>query len=820
VLVIGGGAAGLSAAHTAASTGARVVLADEDFMFGGRCLSERRTIGGQPVSAWATEVVTSLRAMPEVRLLPRTTVFGNFDDGVFGAVERVNDHVATPPPHEPRQRLWRIVAKQTILASGSIERPLVFGDNDLPGVMLAGAVRTYLNRFAVSPGRCAVVFTDNDDGWRTAPDVLAGGGKVAAVVDPRDPAIVMQLARRYPDVEAVNGVVVRALGGRAVEAVEIEVRGGTRRRIDCDLLAMSGGWSPTLHLTSHKGHRPRWDEERSIFVPDKLPPGLQVAGAANGNLKLSDALFAGQRLGLSAATAAGFPGTAPQAPPPVGEESTARQPLWRVRNATGKSFVDFQNDVTTDDLELAGREGFRSVEHLKRYTTLGMATDQGKTSNVTAIALMAEQTDKTIAASGATTFRPPYTPVTMGALAGHHRGGDFRPTRLTPSHAWAKEQGAVFVEVGPWLRAQWFPRGGESGWQEPVCREVRAVRSAVGICDVSTLGKIDVQGRDAAKFLDRLYANGYGTLAVGRSRYGIMLREDGFVKDDGTVARLADNRYLITTTTAHAVAVYQHMHFCHQVLWPELDVQFVSVTDQWAQFAVAGPRSRELLERALDRTCDIGNTAFPYMANGEITLANGLRGRLYRISFSGELAYEIAVPARSGEMVIRQLFAAGADLGVTAYGLESLNVMRIEKGHMTGNELNGQTTAYDLGLGRMCSTQKDYIGATMARRSFLLEPGRRRLVGIRTVDPKARLSGGMHFVPKGAAATAANDHGHVSSVCYSPILNRWIGLGLLQHGPERYGEEIMVVDPLRSQKALVEVCAPVFVDPEGARLRV
>ena len=392
------------------------------------------------------------------------------------------------------------------------------------------------------------------------------------------------------------------------------------------------------------------------------------------------------------------------------------------------------------------------MEHLKRYTTLGMATDQGKTSNVTAIALMAEHTEKTIAASGVTTFRPPYTPVTMGALAGHHRGGDFRPTRLTPSHAWARQQGAVFIETGPWLRAQWFPRAGESGWLEPVCREVRAVRSSVGVCDVSTLGKIDVQGPDAARFLDRLYANGYASLAVGRTRYGIMLREDGFVMDDGTVARLAETRYLITTTTANAVRVYQHMHFCHQVLWPELDVQFVSVTDQWAQFAVAGPRSRELLERVLDSRCDISNAAFPYMANGAVTLANGQRGRLFRISFSGEMAYEIAVPARSGEALIRQLFEAGADMGVTAYGLESLNVMRIEKGHMTGNELNGQTTAYDLGLGRMCSTQKDYVGAMMARRASLLEPARPRLVGIRALDPKARVCRWHAFRAEGGRA--------------------------------------------------------------------
>ena len=818
VLVIGGGPAGLAAALAAARSGARVIVADEDFVLGGRCLADRRTIDGEPSTAWAAQVVAELRSMPDVRVLPRTTVFGSFDDGVYGAVEKANDHLAVPPQFEPRQRLWRIVARRAVLASGSIEQPLVFGNNDLPGVMLAGAVRTYVNRHAACPGRRAVVYTDNDDGWTTARDLLAAGIGVAAVVDPRHASAVAALARTLPDVEVISGEISQARGGRTVQGVEVVAHDGRTRRLQCDLLAVSGGWSPTLHLSSHRGQRPRWDASRAMFVPGDLPPGMQVAGAANGDFTLRDALQGGHRAGLEAAAAAGFRGPSLQTLQ-VDDESTRREPLWRGRHARGKCFVDLQNDVTVSDVELAGREGFRSVEHLKRYTTLGMATDQGKTSNVTAIALIAEQTSRTIAATGVTTFRPPYTPVAMGALAGLHRGKDFRPTRLPPSHRWAQEQGAVFVETGPWLRAQWFPRPGETGWMDPVCREVRAARTDVGICDVSTLGKIDVQGPDAARFLDRLYANGYSSLAVGRVRYGVMLREDGFVMDDGTAARLAEHRFLITTTTANAVNVYQHMHFCHQVLWPELDVQFVSVTDQWAQFAVAGPRSRELLQRVLDKRCDIGNVAFPYMAAGAVVLDDGLMARLFRISFSGELAYEIAVPARRGDALVRKLFAAGADLGATPYGLEALNVMRIEKGHCTGNELNGQTTAFDLGLGRMVSTQKDCVGAVMARRAALLDPARPRLVGIRTVDKGARLSGGMHFVTQGAERNAANDQGHVSSVGYSPMLGQWIGLGLLKNGPERYGEKLLAVDPLRGAEALVEVGSPIFVDPAGARLR-
>jgi glycine cleavage system aminomethyltransferase T len=685
-------------------------------------------------------------------------------------------------------------------------------------VMLAGAVRSYLNRFAVRPGRRAVVFTDNDDGWSTAADLLAAEGEVAAVVDARNPATVRELARHLPGVECIAGVVTRAHGAHGIHAVEVRTHARATRRFQCDLLAVSGGWTPTLHLTSHRGARPRFDEARAIFVPGEVPAGLVVAGAANGEFALADALESGHRAGVAAADAVGCTRAVPSAP--AGErESTRCESLWRVRNCRGKSFVDFQNDVTTNDVELAEREGFRSVEHLKRYTTLGMATDQGKTSNVTGLALMAERTSRSIAATGVTAFRPPYTPVTMGALAGHHRGRDFRPTRLPPSHAWAARRGAVFMETGPWLRAQWFPQVGERDWFEPTCREVLAVRTAVGVCDVSTLGKIDVQGPDAGAFLDRLYANVMSSLAVGRVRYGIMLREDGFVMDDGTAARLAPDRFVITTTTAHAVKVYQHMHFCHQVVWPELDVQFVSVTDQWAQYAVAGPRSRELLSRVLDPACGVSNATFPYMAAGSIALRDGQRGRLFRISFSGELAYEVAVPARGGEALMEALFVAGADLGVTAYGLEALNVMRIEKGHMTASELNGQTTAHDLGLERMLSGTKDFVGAILARRAHLVDPARPRLVGLRPVDPKARITGGMHLVPRGAERTAANDHGHVTSVGYSPNTQQWIGLGLLTRGPERHGEHVLACDPLRGTGTLVEVGPTVFIDPEGARLR-
>ena len=812
VLVVGAGPAGLMAALTAGRAGARVILADEDFLPGGRCLSEHAAIEGMSGAQWVSGVLAELRSMPEVQVLNRCTVFGCFDDGVYGAVERVSDHLPLPPANLPRQRLWRIAASRVVLATGAIERAPVFGNNDLPGVMLAGAVRSYVNRFGVLPGKHAVVFTDNDDGWRSAADLQRAGAAVDAVVDPRanTPAL--------PGLRHLRGVITRAHGGRALRGVDVAVDGRSLL-LGCDLLAVSGGWMPALHLGSHRGHRPRFDESRGIFLPDSLPVDMTVAGAATAEFTLAAALRSGQRAGSDAALALGFRGTL-SALPLTGPESSAREALWISPGARGTCFVDLQNDVTATDIELARQEGFTSVEHLKRYTTLGMATDQGKTSGVSGIALLAASTGRSIAATGTTTFRPPYTPVALGALAGPHRGREFRPTRLTPSHAWAERRGAVFVEAGEWLRAQYFPLPGEKDWLESVTREATAVRNAVGVCDVSTLGKIDVQGPDALALLERLYANRLDTLAVGRARYALMLREDGIVMDDGTVARIAPDRYFITTTTANAGAVWQHLQYCHQVLWPELDAQLCSVTEQWAQFAVAGPRARTLLERIADPGQDISNGAFPYLAAGACSVLGGVRGRLYRLSFSGELAYEIAVPAQHGEALVEALFQAGADLGVTPYGTETLGVLRIEKGHPAGGELSGQTTAHDLGLGRLLAPSKDYIGAVLAQRPALTATSRARLVGVKPVDRGERLYAGAHFIAAGATATAAHDEGYVTGVAFSPALGHWIGLGLLARGPTRHGEQLRACDPLRGRETRVEVCDFVFFDPEGERLRV
>ena len=814
VLVIGAGPAGLMAALAAGRAGARVILADEDFRLGGWLLAEQYEIDGKPGVAWAAEIEAELALLTGVRIMRRTTVTSVFDHGHYGAVERVNDHVAALPEHEPRQRSWKIIAKRSVLAAGALERAIAFGNNDRPGVMLAGAARSYINRYAAAPGKRIAVFTNNDDGWRTASDAHAAGIEIAAIIDSRaePPAQFGALGTKV----LTGAQVSHVHGGQSVEAIDVVDAQGRLSKIECDALAVSGGWNPAVHLTCHLGGKPVWNGALAAFVPGAVPPGMHVAGAANGALTLAECLHAGVAAGAMAAVECGFP-IASMAIPSAQDEACGISALWYVKESRAKAFVDFQNDVTVKDIVVADQEGFSSVEHLKRYTTLGMATDQGKVANVTGLAILADVSGRAIAEVGTTTYRPPYVPVSFGAMTGHHRGKDFRPVRLPPSHRWAEEQGAVFVEAGAWLRAQYYRRIGAKDWLETVNREVTATRASVGVCDVSTLGKIEVEGTDAAIFLDRVYTSTFSTLPVGKSRYGLMLREDGFVMDDGTTSRLAPERYLMTTTTAQAGRVMQHLEFCHQVLWPELDVQLVTVSEQWAQFSIAGPRSRDVLRKLVDGKYDLADRAFPYLAAREITV-DGIAARLFRLSFSGEMACELAVPARYGDAAIRAIMAAGEEFSITPYGTEALAVMRIEKGHVAGNEINGQLTARDLGLGRMMSTKKDYIGRVMAQRPALLDPDRPTLVGFRPVDRKARLRAGAHFIPVGAAASAQNDEGHMTSVAFSPMLGHWIGLGVLKRGPQRIGERVRACDPVRNGDVEVEICNPVFFDPEGARL--
>jgi len=796
LLVIGAGPAGLMAALTGARAGRRVILADEDFRMGGRLNAETFAVGGAAGADWAAGVVAELASLPNVRLMLRTTVIGAFDHGIYGAVERVSDHLPMPLPGKPRQMFWRICTPQAVLCAGATERPIAFANNDRPGIMLAGALRAYANRWGVAAGERVAVFTNNDDGLRTAADLTARGLEVVAVLDAR-----------------AGAEVIDSRGRLGLKSVTVRQADGRRRVLAVDALGVSGGWNPNANIQSHHGARPVWDAALAAFVPGPGgPPGLRVAGAAAGVMSTHGAL----RSGRDAAVAALGLASAPDLP--EAEDAPVRiTPLWHVAHGRGRAWVDLQNDVTVKDLRLAQQENFTSVEHMKRYTTLGMATDQGKTGNVIGLAILAGLTGRSIPETGTTVYRPPYTPVAMGALAGRSRGRAFKPVRLTPSHHWAAEQGAVFVEVGNWLRTQWVPLAGETEWRQSVDREVLATRRSVGICDVTTLGKIDIQGTDAAAFLDKVYANSFATLPVARCRYGLMLREDGIVLDDGTTARLDEHSFVMTTTTANAITVFRHLEFCRQCLWPDLDVQLISTTEAWAQFSVAGPNARRLLEKVVDQ--DIADAAFPHMGCGEITVCGGLRARLFRISFSGELAFEIAVPTRYGDALLREMLARGAEFAPVVYGTEALGVMRVEKGHVAGGELNGQSTALNMGLDRMVSKKKDCIGMVLSQREGLVDPGGYRLVGVKPVDPGGRLVAGSHLLDLGAAAVAANDEGWLTSKVHSPHLGCDIALGYLKGGAARIGQRMRAVNLLGGLDTEVEIVSPHFFDPTGERLR-
>jgi heterotetrameric sarcosine oxidase alpha subunit len=799
LLVIGAGPAGLMAALTAGRAGARVILADEDFRMGGRLNAETLEVGGKAGADWAAGVVAELAAMPNVRLMARTTIIGAFDHGIYGAVERVSDHLPVPAKGKPRQTLWRIYSRRAILAGGAIERPIAFENNDRPGIMLAGSLRAYANRWGVAVGRRAAVFTNNDDGLRTAADLKARGLEVR-VIDARKGEEVIDASGRL----GLASVTIRS--------------GGRTETWACEALGVSGGWNPNVNITSHHRSRPVWDEGIQSFVPGPdVPPGLVAAGAAAGMLSTHGALAGGQAQAIAALADLGITAKADSLPQ-AEDAPVSIMPKWYVAGGKGRAWIDPQNDVTVKDVKLAQKENFSSVEHLKRYTTLGMATDQGKTGNVLGLAIMAGLTGRTIPETGTTIYRPPYTPVAMGTLAGRSRGKEFKPFRLTPSHKWAEEQGAVFVEVGMWLRTQWLPKPGETHWRQSVDREVLATRKSVGICDVTTLGKIDIQGTDAGAFLDKVYCNTFSTLAVGKCRYGLMLREDGMVFDDGTTARMGPNEYVMTTTTANAVTVFRHLEYCRQVLWPDMDVQLISTTEAWAQYSVAGPNARKLLEKLVDQ--DISDAAFPYMGAGEITV-KGIRGRLFRISFSGELAYEIAVPTRYGDALIRALVDAGREFDAVVYGTEALGVMRVEKGHVAGNELNGQSSALNMGLGKMVSKKKDSIGMLLSQREGMTNPNGYRLVGVKPVDPNGKLTAGSHFLEIGAAPVIENDGGWLTSKVYSPHLGCDIALGYLKAGDQKIGRKMRAVNLLAKPptETMVEIVSPHFFDPEGERLR-
>jgi sarcosine oxidase subunit alpha len=764
-----------------------------------------------PAVSWVQAAAAELAGLANVRIMVNTTVTGAYDQGIFGALERVGPGVDVMPEGLPRETFWRIYTKGAILCAGALERQIAFVNNDRPGIMTAGAMRSYLNRFGVSPGQRVAIFGNNADAHRTARDFAEAGVEVVAMIDSRAEA---QALGDYP---LYTGAVVTGTRGRlGLKSIDIRQGGGSVKTIDCDVLGVSGGWNPSVHLTCHMNGRPVWNPVLASFTPQPgAIPGLVAAGAATGEMSTQGALAQGQTEALALVKALGMKWVKPS-PLPVADATPYEiTPVWDV-GGRGRAWLDFQNDVTVKDIKQAVQENFRSVEHMKRYTTQGMATDQGKSSNIAALAVLADATGRGIPETGTTTFRPPYVPVALAALGAGGHGKGFAPERLLTSDRISRDRGAPMVEAGLWYRPSYFPQDGETHWRQACDREVQMVRRAVGICDVSTLGKIDIQGPDAAAFLDLLYSNSFVSLKQGRVRYGLMLREDGHVMDDGTCARIGADHYLITTTTAAAGQVMRHMDFVHQGLRPDFDVSFTSVTEHWAQFAVAGPEARALLNGLLDRK--LSDKTLPYMGYKSVQLG-GIAARLFRISFSGEHAYELAVPARYGESLFQLLLERAEALGGGAYGLEALNVLRLEKGFITHAEIHGRTTAFDIGLERMVSEAKDCIGKTMAARPGLIGPARDQLVGLRPVGEVKQIIPGAHLFAPEAEAVSENDEGYVTSMCYSPTVGSVIAQAFLRDGRNRHGQQIKMVEHLSGVTTLCEVCAPVFFDPEGGRLR-
>jgi sarcosine oxidase subunit alpha len=832
VLVVGGGPAGLAAALAAGRTGARVILADQDSDFGGRLLGERMAIDDAPAMNWVDAAVKELAALDEVRLLPRTTAFGYYDHNYLGLLER--RHAGSPGTEAgARERLWKVRARRVVLATGAIERPLVFADNDRPGVMLAGAVRAYVNRFGVDPGRKVLVFANNDDGYRTALDLADAGVRVVAVVDLRSDAAGMLREKTLAQgIEVLsNFAVVRAHGRKRVRAVDVmaldaggKAVTGSARRIDCDVVAVSGGWNPAIHLFSQSGGKARFDETYACFVPGVSVQAERSAGAANGAFGLDACLAEGFAVGTAAAAGAGFTkASRRKLPSAEAVEETPLRPLWVVPSrkgqgkghgrGLGKHFVDLHNDVAAADIALAAREGYQSVEHAKRYTTLGMGTDQGKTGNIHGLAVLADARGAEIPAVGTTTFRPPYTPVTFGAFAGRDIGALADPVRMTAMHQWHVRAGARFEDVGQWKRPWYYPRPGE-GMREAVDRECLAARNAVGILDASTLGKIDIQGPDAATLLNRIYTNAWSKLAIGRCRYGMMCGEDGMVFDDGVTARLGEHHYLMSTTSGGAARVMGWLEEWLQTEWPDLRVYLNSVTETWATASVSGPFARRLLAELTDT--DLSNEAFPHMSvqGGRVA---GLPARIFRVSFTGEQSYEINVPARYGLALWTALIDAGEDYGITPFGTEAMHVLRAEKGYViTGQDTDGSVTPIDLGMDWIVSKTKDFIGKRSLARPDTLRADRKQFVGLLTDDPAIVLPEGAQVVDEPKAAPPMAMIGHVTSSYHSANLGRSIALALIKGGRERIGATVHVA--LADRTVTASIADPVFFDPEGKRL--
>ncbi|MEM9356190.1 MAG: sarcosine oxidase subunit alpha family protein [Pseudomonadota bacterium] len=808
VLVIGAGPAGLAAALSASSAGQRVMLCDEQNELGGSLLHDvTSTINELPAQQWLAESLRDLEQRENVHILPRTTAFAYFNHNFIALNERLTDHVARPISGLARERLWQVRAKRVVIAAGSHERPLVFANNDRPGIMLADSVRQYVNRYAVAPGRNIVVLTSGASAYRAAMDLHEANINVQ-IVDSR------QIADCGPELAAAKEVginvrngyfAVNALGQRRVTGVAVtptDLPDATPEVLPCDCIAMSGGWTPAVHMASQSRAKLRYEADLDAFVPDKSNQNEQSVGACRGTFDLADCLNEGARAGASGGEAAAHTATATYVGFRTGD-------VGKATNQKGKAFVDFQNDVTEKDIKQALREGFESIEHVKRYTTTGMATDQGKTSNLNALKIVSNEMGKPIGDVGTTTFRPPYTPVTFGVFAGQNRGELFDPIRVTPTHDWAVSHGAEFEDVGLWKRAYYFPQAGED-MEAAVRRECLAVRQSVGLLDASTLGKIEVVGPDAAEFLNRIYTNAWLKLAPGRCRYGLMLKEDGFIFDDGVVARLAEDRFHVTTTTGGAPRVMAHMEDYLQTEFPDLDVYLTSITEQWAVIAVQGPKAKDIVAPLVD-DIDLSDEAFPHMSVREGRVG-GVPSRVFRVSFTGEPGYEINVPTDYGADLWAKLMESGKGHGITPYGTEAMHVLRAEKGFIiVGQETDGTVTPDDLGMsGLVSKTKPDFVGKRSLQRPDIVDSDRKQLVGLMTLDPEIVLHDGAQLVLDKEQSIPMDMRGHVTSSYYSSNCGRSIAMALLKDGRNLLGRTIYATTP--EGFAEVRVAEPKFLD--------
>jgi len=826
VLVAGSGPSGLASALAAAKNGARVILAEDKPRFGGSLLTDEVTIGNKKGKDWADETVSQLKSMPNVIVKNRSQVFGYYDHNMMVMLERTKDHIENPSKFTPRQKLWYIRAKEVVVSTGSIERPLVFGNNDRPGIMLASAAKEYMKVYGVLVGRKPIIFTNNDSAYDTAIEFKRNGID-PLVVDVRsnsESSVVKEAKNLNINIKFSHGV-VNSKGYLRVNSATIGKLNSDKsyyeslEKVSCDCICVSGNWTPTVHLASQSGNKLKFDEKTDAFVPSQSRQNETTVGSANGIFTLKQSLSDGFNKGYELSNK--ITGKNSKSTTPTSNEKKYEQhdKFWCMplpKNKHYKRFVDFQNDVAVSDIELAVREGFRSIEHVKRYTTLGMATDQGRTSNLNGLQLVSNIENKIVPEVGHTTFRPPYTPVTIGAIVGREVGKHYRPTRKSPMHEWHEKNNAVFVDAGLWLRPRYYKQGSET-LLEAAKREATNVRNNVGICDVTSLGKIDIKGPDCPEFLNRIYTNAWMKLPVGKARYGVMLREDGIVFDDGTTTRISENHFHMTTTTAQAVNVLAHLEYYLQVVWPELAVNVLSTTEQWAGAALAGPNSRNLLNKLFPEI-DVSNEAIPFMGYKEADLF-GVPARIFRISFSGELAYEINVESGYGIFMWEKIMELGKEMNIEPYGTEALSTLRIEMGHVAGSEIDGRVIASDLSLEGMLSKKKDFIGKRSLNREAFINPNREKIVGVVPLDKKSMIPEGSHLVSDSNASLPNPKLGHISASCWSVEYNNPFSLAILKDGKKKIGERLYAVSPLKNKNIAVEIVSSHYVDPKGERVR-